>query len=93
MSELITEDGTVLDDRVEKIKTALEAQHAIHGIFGSVFQRLGGEDFLYEWAEEYPGAFIRLLTKMTPGLTPTPGFSGDLNLTIHATLIETDLDK
>jgi len=93
MSELITEDGEVLDNRVQKIKTALEGQHAIHGIFGSVFERLGGEEFLFEWAEEYPGRFITLLTKMTPGLTPTPGFQGDLHLHIHESLTSTELDK
>lgn len=92
MGELITEEGTLLDDRVAKVRTALEGQHAIHGIFGSVFQRLGGEDFLYDWAEENPGRFITLLTKMTPGLAPTQGFQGDLNLHIHHSLGTTALD-
>ena len=92
MSELIDNDGEVLDQRVERLKTALEAQHAMHGIFGEVFQRLGGTDFLFEWAEENQGRFITLMTKMTPGLAPTQGFQGEVHLHVHNSLTPTALD-
>lgn len=91
-NSLITEDGEVLDDRVAKVRTALEGQHAIHGIFGSVFERLGGEELIYRWAKENEGRFITLLTNMTPGLQPTQALAGDINLHIHASLNTTDLD-
>lgn len=88
VGQLVAED----DKRVKAIRVALEGQHAIHGIFGSVFEKLGGEDFLLDWAVDNPGRFITLLTKMTPGLQPTQGFQGDLNLTVHESLGTTSLD-
>ena len=87
MSELI-EDGKV----VSKVRESLERQHAIHGVFGRVWDRLGGEEFLYEWAEENPGRFITLITKMTPGLAPTSGFQGKVVLHVDASLTPTALD-
>ena len=93
MSNLIDEDGTVIaDDRVRKVRTALEGQHAIHGILGSVFERLGGEDFIYEWAKDHEGAFIKMLVGATPGMAPTTGFQGDVTLHIHQSLGVSALD-
>ena len=71
---------------------ALQGQHAIHGIFGEVFKEMGGKDFLLAWAEENPGKFITLLTKMTPSLTPMNSVSGDVHLHVHNTLAPSALD-
>jgi hypothetical protein len=81
------------NDLGQKLAGALGAQHAMHGLFGNVFLRLGGEDFIYEWARDNPGRFITLLTKMTPGLMPTAGHQGDVHLHVHQTLVPTDLDS
>jgi hypothetical protein len=80
------------DSFSERLASALGAQHAMHGLFGNVFMRLGGEDFVYEWARDNPGRFITLLTKMTPGLMPTSGVQGDVHLHVHQTLVPTELD-
>ncbi len=77
---------------VSDVRQALSAQHAIHGMFGSVFERLGGEEFLLEWAQDNPGRFLGMLTRMTPGLAPTTGLQGDIELHVHATLAPTELD-
>ncbi len=74
------------------VTEVLSSQHALHGMFGRVFERLGGEDFLYEWAEDNPGRFLSMMTRMTPGLAPTQGLGGDVQLHVHATLAPTQLD-
>jgi phage terminase large subunit-like protein len=38
-------------------------------LFGAVFERLGGLDFMEEWAEEHPGEFMRLFIAVNPPLT------------------------
>ena len=92
MAELIEDGKLVREDRMSKIRTAMEGQHAIHGIFGKAFQHVGGEERFFEWVDENYGTFIKLFVKMTPGLAPTQGFQGDLNLHIHHSLGVTELD-
>lgn len=79
--------------RVQRLSTALTAQHAMHGILASVFERVGGEDFIVRWATDHPGPFIKLLVGATPGLQPQTGFQGDVNLHIHHTLAPSKLDE
>ncbi len=81
------------DDMTLKVKEVLNSQHAVMGIFGNVFERLGGEQFLYEWAEDNPTKFITLMTKMVPTLQPTNGLSGDVKLVVHPSLMPSDLDS
>lgn len=80
------------EEQVTQLRSILENQHAIHGMFGRVFERLGGEDFLYEWGVDNPGRYITLMCKMTPGLAPLQGMQGDINLTVNQNLISTSLD-
>ena len=87
---LLIADDTIY--QLEQVKQALSAQHAIHGMMGRVFERLGGEDFMYEWALDNPGRFLGMLVKATPGLAPTQGMQGDINLTVNQNLISTSLD-
>lgn len=88
-AELVAAIG---NDRVDRVRQALEGQHAIHGIVGAVFERCGGEDFMYEWAVDHPGQFIKLLCSMTPGMAPTQGLQGDVVLHIHQSLGTSELD-
>ncbi len=81
------------DEMTEKVKQVLHSQHAIMGIFGNVFERLGGEQFLYEWAEDNPTKFIVLMTKMVPALAPAQGMQGDVKLMVHPTLVSSELDS
>ncbi len=80
------------DDMTLRVKEVLHSQHAIMGIFGNVFERLGGEEFLYTWAFDNPTKFITLMTKMVPTLQPTTGLQGDVNLIVHPTLVPSELD-
>ena len=70
----------------------LQGQHAIHGIFGRVFERWGGEDRLLDWADENPGRFITLMVGMTPSMTPMNSVSGDVHLHVHQSLVPSALD-
>jgi len=75
-----------------EVRGILESQHAIHGAFGRIYDRLGGEDFLLEWANENRGKFISLLVSMAPGVAPTSGQTGDINIQINNNLVPTSLD-
>ena len=81
-----------MGDSTKAVATQLAQQHAIHGLFGEVFEDMGGKEFLRDWAEENPGRFITLLTKMTPNMTPINTIQGDVNLVVHNTLGPTALD-
>jgi hypothetical protein len=80
------------DDDTQKLVQVLRSQHALMGIFGNVFERHGGEEFLYEWAGDNPTKFINLLCRMVPNLAPSQGLQGDLNIRISADLPRSALD-
>ena len=94
------EERDISEDHIAQLRTVLEGQHAIHGIFGRTLEQLErkaidetGNGFVYNWAEENPGRFITLLVKMTPNLAPLQGMQGDINLTVNNNLITTALDE
>ena len=35
----------------QAIKEAFNAHHPLHGVFANVYERLGGEEFIYQWAK------------------------------------------
>ncbi len=90
------EDGWV--DAVEgteltkQVVGQLQGQHAIHGLIGRVFERIGGEDRMVTWADENPGRFFSMMVATTPNLTPVSTIQGDVNLVVHQALAPTDLD-
>jgi hypothetical protein len=87
------EQEVVLDnEQTQKLVTVLHSQHALMGIFGNVFERLGGEQFLYEWAEDNPSKYLTMLVKMVPNLAPTQGIQGDINIRISSDLPRSALD-
>ena len=63
-------DLTTKEGRMEAVKSQLSSQNALHSMFANVLDRMGGEDFLNEWAEDNPTRFLNLMVKMTPGLMP-----------------------
>ena len=75
-----------------KLVDVLRSQHALMGIYGNVFERLGGEDFLFEWAEDNPSKFLSMIVKMVPNIAPTQGIVGDINIRISSDLPRTALD-
>lgn len=86
--ELILED-----EHAKQLRHALGAQHALHGMFAEVLVRLGGTDFVEGWAQDNPGKFLTLLSRMTPGLMPQQGIQGDVHLHVHSDLGPTELDQ
>lgn len=77
---------------IERVRETLDQQHAIDGMFGEVFDELGGKAFLLEWAEANPGRFITLMTRMKPTMAPTAGLVGELTVKISPILTPTALD-
>jgi hypothetical protein len=88
--ELLPADG--IDQSIARVHSTLTAQHAIHGVLADVLIEVGGKNYIKDWAEENPGAFIRLLVSSVPNLAPVTGISGDVSITINNTLIRTELD-
>ena len=75
-----------------EVAVQLANQHPLHGVLGEVYDELGGKDFVKEWAEENPGAYIKLLMASTPSMTPMNHVQGDVTLIVHPTLAPTVLD-
>ena len=90
----MTEPAMLLadDEMTRRVKEVLHGQHAIMGIFGNVFERLGGEQFVYEWALDNPTKYITLLTQMVPKLAPSQAMTGELVIRIHPELGHSPLD-
>jgi hypothetical protein len=82
-----------MSKEVEAVKQSLAAQHPLHGILGNVFERLGGEQFVYEWAEDNPGRFISLIFSTAPRAPQAQGMTGDVTIVINNALQPTDLDS
>lgn len=64
--------GHVVDPQTppKPLQSTLHAQHPIHGLFGDVFDSVGGVDRLADWAEDNYGDFIRIFAKMAPAPQP-----------------------
>ena len=88
MTDIIKHEPTATELAVAQLRS----QHGLHGVLANVFDSLGGEDFILEWAEDNPGPFIKLLFAATPTMQPVSGVQGDVNLIVHHTLGPTSLD-
>jgi hypothetical protein len=82
-----------MSKEIEAVKQSLAAQHPLHGILGNVFERLGGEQFVYEWAEDNPGRFISLIFGAAPKAPQVQGMTGDVTIVINNALQPTELDS
>ena len=71
---------------------SLHSQHPLMGVYSNVFMRLGGEDWILEWARENPSKYLNQLVKMVPNLQPTQGLVGDVNIRISNDLPRSGLD-
>jgi hypothetical protein len=92
MGDLTRSEGITPANSARALTEALSAQHIFHGMLGRVYERMGGEDFLFEWAQDNPGRFLTMLASSTPSVAPTQGITGDVTLHVHATLAPTELD-
>jgi len=75
------------------IREHLEQQHPLHGMLGRVYERVGGEDRVVEWADENFGGFLKLMMASTPSLQPMNHVQGDVHLHVHHALAPTELDQ
>ena len=91
MSQL-AQELVLEDDDTAKLVQVLRSQHALMGIYGDVFERLGGAQFLFEWAQDNPSKYLTMLVKMVPNLAPTQGIQGDINIRISNDLPRSALD-
>lgn len=48
------------------LRQTMSKQHSIHGEFGEVYESLGGQAHLKEWADENPTDFYRMFASMAP---------------------------
>ena len=61
-------------------------------LLGATLERLGGIDFVQDWAEENPSEFMQLLMSANPA--PGGGSSGNtVNLNMHPALAPGPLDR
>ena len=88
MSEEIVLEG----EDTKRLVQVLHSQHALMGVYANVFQRLGGEDWILEWARENPSKYLNQLTRMVPNLQPTQGIQGEVNIRISNDLPRSALD-
>lgn len=89
----VPEPGSALpDDPSSPIVQKFREQHPLHAAFASVYERLGGEEFLLDWAEENPDKFFAMMAKMAPA-APPKGQHGGLHLHVHPTLAAGPLDE
>lgn len=79
-------------DQTQKLVDVLHGQHALMGLYGNVFARLGGEQFLFEWAQDNPSKFLMMLAKMVPNIAPTQGIQGALKIVVSNDLPRSPLD-
>ena len=87
-----TERATLQSSANQLVINSLHSQHPLMGVYSNVFMRLGGEDWILEWARENPSKYLNQLVKMVPNLQPTQGLVGDVNIRISNDLPRSGLD-
>lgn len=75
------------------LKRQLQSQHAVHGVYATVFELMGGIDAFLEWGIQNPTRFYTMLPKFAPSLIPTQGMTGDVSITVHNNLGRSALDE
>ena len=86
------ERATLQSSADQLVINSLHSQHPLMGVYSNVFMRLGGEDWILEWARENPSKYLNQLVKMVPNLQPTQGLVGDVNIRISNDLPRSGLD-
>ena len=67
----------------QAITDKLQSQSPLHGAMGRVYQRLGGEEALMDWAEENYGEFLKIMIKLAPPPQEKPGGGNTGSVTIN----------
>jgi len=89
MTKLATTEKSEKDIRLH---SEFEGYGAIPSLAVRVFERIGGEDAMVEYAEENRGWFYTHFLKMRPNVAPISGIQGEVNIVINNGLSRTALD-
>lgn len=81
-----------MTDKFPQIVAAFDAGSPMQRLLGNTLDRLGGMDFVQEWAEEYPSDFMRLLMAANPSVSGPPAGGNQVNVNIHPSLTPGPLD-
>jgi len=82
-----------LQERQLALKNKMASQHPFHESLANVYEQMGGDDALLEWAEENPGKFFDLMMKASPPPQANPKGGGlSLTLALHPALAPGPLD-
>jgi hypothetical protein len=81
-----------MSDSKSLVSQHLEGQHPFFAALGRTYDRLGGDELLYEWGLENPGGFIKLMMATAPSVQPVTSIAGDVVLHVHPSLAPTALD-
>jgi hypothetical protein len=79
-------------ERARRLRKGFEAQSPLDGIMANVFNEIGGEKRLIEWADENYGTFIKMMVKLRPNVAPSSGHTGDIKISFNSNLVPTELD-
>ncbi len=75
------------------MREKMAGQHPFHERLADVYERMGGDDALQEWAEENPGQFYNMMMKAAPPPQVSPKAGGlSLTLALHPALAPGPLD-
>lgn len=79
--------------RVEQeVMQSFDAGSPLQRMFGETLRRVGGMDFLQEWAEDNPSDFVRILVAVNPSAVQQPSGGNQVNVNIHPSLTPGPLD-
>ena len=85
--------ATQSDKLPANVKEAFQQSHPLHQAFAEVWDELGGVNFLRDWAEDNPTAFIDIMLRLTP--TPNAPLGGKdnvMHMHLHPSLQPGPLD-
>ena len=84
------------DANTKAIKATFGGQHSLHGMFAASLERVGGQDFIDEFARNNPTTFMEMLLRLAPPPAPAGGSGGGnaprLELHVHPGLVAGPLD-
>jgi hypothetical protein len=80
-------------EKQQALRQKMAGQHPFHEELACVYEQMGGQDALLEWAEENPGKFFDLMMKASPPPQSNPKGGGlSLTLALHPALAPGPLD-
>jgi hypothetical protein len=93
MPELPDTPRNSLQERQLALRQKMAGQHPFHESLANVYEQMGGDDALLEWAEENPGQFFNLMMKASPPPQSNAKGGGlSLTLALHPALAPGPLD-